>query len=58
MHMSAFDPKRTLGNFLLAPPLDRAIEAFLISSVFKRARNLRFRRTRVSSSALILASKG
>jgi hypothetical protein len=25
-----FDPKRTLGNFLLAPPLDRAIEDFLI----------------------------
>ena len=30
LHMSAFDPKRTLGNFLLAPPLDRAIEDFLI----------------------------
>jgi len=30
LHMSAFDPKRTLGNFLFAPPLDRAIEDFLI----------------------------
>jgi hypothetical protein len=29
-HVRFWGVKRTLGNFLLAPPLDRAIEDFLI----------------------------